>query len=484
MMPDGSHTDNDLASSSGSPGVTNGFGQNGTIRMLFWGLAALALGQALQNGDGFLTVPAMVWLTFALLLAGAGALSERWSLPPVSPKVLRAVLVTGLAWQLFQLLTSLPGTQIAPANLPNVWQFQASIAAGGICALLSLMPGGSAPLWLRRGLIAAAFFAVLAAGVWIIRASPEPYIDVYIFQQSSSQALLQGHNPYELTPPNIYGKDAERLYGPELVKDGKLTIGNPYPPLSIYLSTLGYVMGGDIRYSSLVAILITGLLLISLAPSRETLLAAYIFLFTPRLFYVLELSWTEPLVLLLGVFVVWCAIHRPTWKFVALGLLLASKQYLLFAVPVAALLVPAKSPRRNWIAALGLSTGVAAAVTAPLAIWNLPAFLSNVGLAQVYQPFRMDALSYAVVYVRVTRQLPTQLLPFIVLGVSMWLTWHYCKPSPAGFAAALSLGLALFFAFNKQAFCNYYFLVVGMFCCALATMRRPSGLRTTSLEGT
>ena len=483
MMLEGSRIDNDLPLSGDSPDEVRNSGQNGTIRMLHWGLAAFALGQALQNGNGTFTVPAIGWLTFALIFAGTSALSAKWSLPAVSKKVLWAFLVTGLVWQLFQLLTARPGTEIAPAYRPEVWQFQVSIAVGGISALLSLAPRGSVPLWPRRGSIAAVFCAVLAAGAWIIRASPNPKIDVFVFQQSSSQALLQGRNPYELTAPNIYGNRGSLLYGPELINGRQLTIGNPYPPWSIYLSTLGYMLGGDIRYSSLAAILITGLLLISMAPSRETLLAAYIFWFTPRLFYVIELSWTEPLILLLAVAVVWCAIHRPNWKFIALGLLLASKQYLLFTFPIAALLMPAGSPRRNWMAALGQSTGVAAALTAPLAIWNIRAFLWNVGAAQLFQPFRMDALSYAVVYARITGQLPTLLLPFIVLAASMWLTWHYCQRSPAGFAAALSLCLALFFAFNKQAFCNYYFLVAGMFCCVLAAMSRPDGLLTGSPEG-
>jgi hypothetical protein len=41
---------------------------------------------------------------------------------------------------------------------------------------------------------------------------------------------------------------------------------------------------------------------------------------------------------------------------------------------------------------------------------------------------------------------------------------------PAGFAIATALCLGLFFAFSKQAFCNYYFLVVGIICCALAAL--------------
>ena len=151
MMPEGSRIDNDLPSSGDSPDKIHDSGQNGTIRMLHWGLAALALGQALQNGNGTFTVPAIGWLTFALFFAGTSAVSAKWSLPPVPKKALWAILVTGLVWQLFQLLTSRPGTETAPAYRPELWQFRVAIAIGGISALLSLAPRGPVPLWLSGG---------------------------------------------------------------------------------------------------------------------------------------------------------------------------------------------------------------------------------------------------------------------------------------------------------------------------------------------
>ena len=461
----------------GLPDVSNKLSHNGLATKLLLGVAALALGQALQDSNGFLTTPAIVWLTIALICAGASATSQHLSFPLVSHKALWAVLVTGLVWQIFQLLTTAPGIYILPAHFLILWQYQASVVFGGVCALLSLAPRAWYSLHARSGLIASAFFAVLLAGVWVIRASPRPLIDTYVFQQTSSEALLQGHNPYELTPPNIYGDMS--FYGAELVKDGKMTIGNPYPPLSIYLSLLGYAIAGDIRYSHLAAILVAGVLMVCLRPGREALLAAYIFLFTPRVFFVLEQSWTEPWVLFLSVAVVWCAIHRPAWNFIVLGLLIASKQYTIFLFPLIVLLIPPASPRRVWEQAWGWTLGVAFAVTAPLAFWNFPAFLWDVGLAQWYQVFRVDALSYAAVYARVFGQLPSQFLSYIVLGAALLLIWRYGSRSPAGFAAALALCLGLFFAFSKQAFCNYYFLVVGMLCCALAAMHTSDNLFTT-----
>jgi len=306
------------------------------------------------------------------------------------------------------------------------------------------------------------------AGIWLIHASPKPDIDVFMFQQTSSKVLLHAQNPYLQTHPNIYGN--MDVYGPGWVKNGKLTVGNPYPPLSIYFSFFSYVLTRDIRYGYLLAILVAGVLMASLQPGRVPLLAAYILLFTPRIFFVLEQSWTEPLVLLLSVAVVWCALHRPAWLFVALGLLMASKQYMIFLFPLIILLIPSKSSRRIWAQASGLTVGTAFAVTAPLALWNFPAFLWDVGLAQWNQVFRTDSLSYAVLYLHVFGKVPPQFISFIVLAVVLVLMCLFCARTPAGFATAMALCLGLFFATSKQAFCNYYFLVVGILCCALAAL--------------
>lgn len=65
--------------------------QNGIVPMLLVGLAALALGQALQNGNGFLTLPGLGWLTFALTFAVLSIASQRRPLPPLSSRVFWAI---------------------------------------------------------------------------------------------------------------------------------------------------------------------------------------------------------------------------------------------------------------------------------------------------------------------------------------------------------------------------------------------------------
>lgn len=443
--------------------------QQGTsVAKLGLGVAAWALGQALQSGNGSLTFPAAVWLTVALICTGAGVAAQHRAVPVMLHKIFLVVLTLGVMWQIGQLLTTLPGIYLLPLPPSEFQRFQAGVFIAGSLALFSLAPEAWLRLKWRNSLVGLTLAAILGLGVWVIRASPSPLIDTYVFHQTSSAALLQRQNPYELTPPNFYGHLG--FYGAEWVKDGRMTIGNPYPPLSIYLSTLGFIAGGDIRYSHLLAIVLAGALIAGLRPGREARLAAYLVLFTPRVFFVVEQSWTEPLVLLGATMTVFCAMHRPQWIPVAFGLLLASKQYMLLMLPLAVLLLPHKASGRDWARLYGGALGTAMVVTAPLALWNLSAFLWDVGWAQWYQVFRLDALSYLALYARAFGQQPSQLTGFMALLLAFLFLWRYASRSPAGFAAALALSLGVFFAFSKQAFANYYFLVIGTICCALAAL--------------
>jgi hypothetical protein len=102
---------------------------------------------------------------------------------------------------------------------------------------------------------------------------------------------------------------------------------------------------------------------------------------------------------------------------------------------------------------------------------------------QAFQPFRRDALSYlAMVYNIFThaKGLPQDVAPWVRLSpaisllalvAGLGLTLRTLRPSPASFAAAVSVVFLLFFAFNKQAFCNYYYFVLCGLCCTIAATR-------------
>ena len=72
---------------------------------------------------------------------------------------------------------------------------------------------------------------------------------------------------------------------------------------------------------------------------------------------------------------------------------------------------------------------------------------------------------------------PAFVLAPLALAVGLWRA----PRTPAGFALAVALTFLVFFAFNKQAFVNYYFFLVGALCCALAAAGPEPDARATPL---
>jgi hypothetical protein len=431
-------------------------------------ISAVALGHALQVSRGTLHPRAVFWLSAALIACGLGIAA-----PPVLQPLIRGIerradktvlciLGGGLALHFSQLFRAPAGDYLWPAHLDAALPFLAGLV---VAAALVVALWARPSLW--RWWFAALLLTHFLLGVWIIESLPRPFIDVYIFQRDSSKALLHGVNPYALTFPDIY-EGKLPYYGKGIAAHGRLMFGFPYPPLSLYLALPGHVFGGDYRYSQLVAITLAALLMACARPGRLSALAASLYLFTPTGFFVLRRGWTEPFVVLLLAAVVFCACRKPKALPVAFGLLLAVKQYLVFALPLAFLLVSGPfrwhDLWRLWRRA-GL---VALAISLPLMVWNPRAFLWDVAALQLYQPFRLDALSYLAWIARGEGpRLPTG-LAFIAATAALALALWRAARTPAGFAAAAALVYFAFFAFNKQAFCNYYFFVIGALCCTIA----------------
>jgi 4-amino-4-deoxy-L-arabinose transferase-like glycosyltransferase len=159
----------------------------------------------------------------------------------------------------------------------------------------------------------------------------------------------------------------------------------------------------------------------------------------------------------------------------ALGLLLASKQYMIFALPAVLLLVPRPWWWRRSVVLVGGALLTAVVVSAPLVLWDVHAFVHSAGTVQKLAPFREDALSYLVwIYHQWGRQ-PGIWLAFVAMLVGTVIALWRCPRDAAGFAGALALIYLPFIAFNKQAFANYYLFVIGALCCAVAALPLDEG---------
>src|SRR5207302_797492 len=119
--------------------------------------------------------------------------------------------------------------------------------------------------------------------------------------------------------------------------------------------------------------------------------AALFVLFQPRTFFVLEQSWIEPLVLAAIALTALLSAQRrgPIAAGVALGLLLASKQY----SPYFALPLFLTFPKEGRWRSLLVAAGVAAAVLVPFAVWDWHGFWRGLVTWHLLLTSRDDALS-------------------------------------------------------------------------------------------
>lgn len=424
------------------------------------GAAVLAIA-ALAVSRGEYGPIALALITAALALSLTTALAgRRGPAPPgggVAPvRLLGGAAVLSCLWH----VALPPGSHLDPPQ-PLAFRVPAALAAV-VCATW-LLP--SVPRWLARSRfwIAAACFAAMAVAV--ILYSPLPFIDVWWIQQLGARALLHGVDPYAITYPNYYGHTL--WYAPELIENGRIAF-YPYPPLTLGLGALAFAVAGDVRWALALLVLLAGWL-VRRAGRGSTLAetAALALLFQPVSFLIVEKAWTEP-AMLAGAGLTACAMLRrerdggsASWTAVAAGLLCASKQYApLVAIPLAFALPP-----RRRAAVVALAAAIAVATVLPFAIWDPAELWRDLVEAQVLQPFRMDALSWLVAAARaVGRPLPSA-IGILAVGAVLLAT---VRPRAAVDQAlrAASAGLLALFAFNKQAFANYYWLAAGLLLLA------------------
>jgi hypothetical protein len=275
--------------------------------------------------------------------------------------------------------------------------------------------------------------------------------------------LLQGSNPFGTTHALIYDPhNAALFYGPGVVVNGRVNVGLQYPPLTLLWILPGYILG-DIRCSYVFAVMVSAWLLFAIWPNTRGLLIASVLLLSPLTFGVEDRCWTEPMVLMALTATVYGALRNRWWLPIALGLFLATKQYNFLALPFVGFLIPAFEWKAYW-RLTGRSIAVAVATVLPFACWNFRALWHDLVLFHLAQPFRQDAVSFAVLFPFMLKVGPVILIAFMAWSL------RTAARSPAMFAAGYGVSLLLFVSTSKQAFGNYYFLVAQSLFLAVAAL--------------
>ncbi len=463
-------------------------------------LSAVGLGYAIHINNGFHAPVAIRLVVASLALAWAALVIPRFLrlILPDRDGIVMGLLGLGLSVQLATLTTS-PFAMYVSRPLPkdHEW-FVPLLMAAAIAAAVAAFGAR----WLRGVALAALVLAHVGLGVITFKASPDPAIDVVTVHRAAFAALAHGQSPYSVTFPDIY-KGQESFYPPGAVENGIVQFGYPYPIVSLLMAWPGELLAGDFRYAELTALALGAVALACAGQlTSVAVLAVALLLFTPRVFFELEQAWTEPLLVLwLGV-ALWA--WRVRWMRVAMtaiALLVAVKQYLIVAVPLAMLMsassrrpvsssrpsgATAASPRGSvpysWVsrhaqrlrAPITIAL-IAGALFVPMLVWDFDGFVRSALMVQVNESLRLDALSLSVNYWRSTgHEMSALMYGSIVLAALGLAAWR-APATPGGYAAAMAVVLFTTFAFGKKAFCNYYFFVIATLCAAIAVSAGEQG---------
>lgn len=435
-------------------------------------VGAMVLGYTLQISNGTLHPDAFVGACcVAGLLLAVLFVPERELSPLVRAGSL-ALIAGGLAWFASIHLTTPPGMYLrGPPDL--MIEHHRLIAIAAVCGgLVVARPPGVVVLVVILG----TWFVL---GLWLLKASPEPYIDVWHWHRTSYEALKQGIDPYGINMPNIYGHT--QWFAPGLADNTTVFVGYPYPPVTMLLGFLGHLAKADYRYFNLVAQTATGAMIALTGRGRLGAIAAMVYLFTPRGLFVLEQGWTESLSALGVAATLFAAVRFPRalpWVF---GVMLGIKQYFIFALPLMPFLLTGEWKGR-WKGFLVRAAIIPAVVTLPFFFWNPGGFINSVVVFQSKQPFRTDALSVLAWLVSKGGPQLWANTSFIAAGVTLGLGWWKAPRNPAGFAAVLSAAIFFFFFFAKQAFTNYYYLVIACLCVSAAAFVSGLSVNDASLS--
>lgn len=292
----------------------------------------------------------------------------------------------------------------------------------------------------------------VALALFVCTRIPAGNVDTFTFQNDACKSLLHGSNPFGSSHDLIYDpQNAALFYGPGVVVNGRVNVGFQYPPLTLLWILPGYILG-DVRYSYILAVMLSAMLLFAICPNKRGLQIAAILLLSPLTFGVEDRSWTEPMVLMALTATVFAALRNRWWLPIALGLFLATKQYNFLALPLAGFLIRPFEWKAYW-KLIGKSVAVGVATVVPFACWNFMALWHDLVLFHLAQPFRQDAVSFAVLFPLMLKVGPIILIAFIAWSMRT-AAW-----TPAMFAACYGVSLLLFVSTSKQAFDNYFFLV-------------------------
>jgi len=340
----------------------------------------------------------------------------------------------------------------------NIRPIQVAFALAALGAAATLVPR------LARSATAeaVALGLAVAAGLVTIAFVDDAGIDVWYLLQQSSDGLLDGRNMYEQ----------------EWVGSNGLQDVYPYLPVTTVLLAPFRWAYGDVRYGLLVAaalsVVVARLLTAPRVGWRESpryvpALLPLLIVVAPKWPFLIDQSWTEPLlVLLLAGALLALARNRPTLAVIALALALASKQHVALLLPLFALW-----PVFGWRRTVA-SGALAGVLVLPWWLASPQAFWADAVDANLSMGVLTRALCVPSWLIR--QDVETSFLFLLVaLGVAYGLVLWRVPRTLAGLALGSAFVMLTLDLANKQSFFNHYTLPLGLMVVALCAAAGEQG---------
>jgi hypothetical protein len=299
----------------------------------------------------------------------------------------------------------------------------------------------------------ALFVAGALLRVGPVVASPDPVIDVYAWLDQAPAKLLHGDNPYPAVYVSPYGTERARRFDMDFDPDPRPAA---YPPLPILLALPFKAAGLDVRYANVVCDLLAALVLLAVGWSKGNrwlgAVAAGIYLFLPRVPYLIEQAWYEPMLAALLGWGLFLTERRRRLGYLLLGLGLTGKQ---FGLP---LLLPLARSLRRRVVGLLLGVAVALLLFVPFLLWDAKEFLYVVLFKHLGRSPMADSITIHSGFLNLLGvDLPRPLL-LAVAGILIgWVTWKTPEKVTAG-ALWMATALLTFCLFHTQGYFNYFYL--------------------------
>jgi hypothetical protein len=296
----------------------------------------------------------------------------------------------------------------------------------------------------RRGWWLGAAVAA-ATGIITIVVVPNPHIDVWYLLQQSSDGLRRGQDMYRQHWQHSHGLQA--IY--------------PYLPWTTVLLAPFRWLTSDVRAGLLLASVLTSWQVRRLAPAAPAALALLL-LIHPHWAFLIDQSWTEPLVLLLlTASLLAISRGRPGPAVVALAGALACKQHVVLLLPLFAAW-PSFGLRRAAQAA-----GLAFVAVLPWLLWSPHQFWHDAVKANLDLGVIPRALCVPSLLLRHDIQVGFW-FTLLVLAAAYAVVLLRVQRSTSGLALGSALVLLALDLANKQSFYNHYTLPLGLLVVALA----------------